>query len=171
MNDPIGYLLTWATYGTWLPGDARGWVDYQHGLQHPSPVRERDASAKMTEDVCLLSLEQRHAVEAQIAQTCRCRGWHLHAVNCRSNHIHVVVSASNIPPKKILTDMKAWATKCLKSLEKSLADASGYDDVGKNDACRENWWAERGSTRHLYNQKALDAAIAYVMEGQDVKRE
>jgi hypothetical protein len=29
MDDPIGYFLTWVTYGTWLPGDARGWVEYQ----------------------------------------------------------------------------------------------------------------------------------------------
>ncbi len=31
MDDPIGYFLTWVTYGTWLPGDARGWVEYRHG--------------------------------------------------------------------------------------------------------------------------------------------
>ena len=168
INDPIGYLLTWVTYGTWLPGDARGWVDYQHGLQLPRPVRERDASAKMTEDAYRLSPEQRKAVEAQVAETCHYRGWHLHAVNCRSNHIHVVVSApNNIQPKKIVADMKSWATKRLKT----LAYASGYEGVGENNACRENWWAERGSTRYLYNQKALDAAIFYVMEGQDIRRE
>ena len=29
MDDPIGYFLTWSTYGTWLPGDATGWVQFQ----------------------------------------------------------------------------------------------------------------------------------------------
>jgi hypothetical protein len=28
-GDPIGYFLTWVTYGTWLPGDARGWVQLE----------------------------------------------------------------------------------------------------------------------------------------------
>jgi hypothetical protein len=43
MDDPIGYFLTWVTYGTWLPGDARGWVEYRHGWQFPDPPREIEA--------------------------------------------------------------------------------------------------------------------------------
>ena len=54
MDDPIGYFLTWVTYGTWLPGDSRGWVEHRHGWQLPDPVRELEASARMTEDACRL---------------------------------------------------------------------------------------------------------------------
>jgi hypothetical protein len=35
MDDPIGYFLTWVTYGTWLPGDPRGWVEFRHDFQLP----------------------------------------------------------------------------------------------------------------------------------------
>ena len=35
------------------------------------------------------------------------------------------------------------------------------------DAKCENWWAERGSIRYLYKDESLDAAVAYVSEGQD----
>jgi REP element-mobilizing transposase RayT len=161
MDDPIGFFLTWVTYGTWLPGDPRGWVEYQHGWQLPDPVRELEAAAKMSEDACRLNQVQRDAVEAQIAETCRHRGWHLHAVNCRSNHVHAVVSAGDTRPKKIRADLKAWATRCLKS----LAHASGYD------ADRENWWAERGSIRFLYNEVGIEAAILYVKDGQDQRLE
>jgi hypothetical protein len=39
----IAYHLTWATYGTWLPGDARGWVKWgELGIKPPDPERERD---------------------------------------------------------------------------------------------------------------------------------
>jgi REP element-mobilizing transposase RayT len=110
----------------------------------------------MTEDACRLSEEQRMAVEEQIAETCRRRGWHLHAVNCRSNHVHVVVSAPDTRPKKIRTDLKAWATKRLKR---------------QFDRGRENWWAERGSIRFLYDEESLEAAVLYVTEGQDRKPE
>jgi REP element-mobilizing transposase RayT len=164
MDDPIGYFLTWATYGTWLPGDARGWIEYRHGWQLPDPVRRLEASARMTEDACRLGAEQRAAVERQIAETCQHRGWHLHAINCRSNHVHVVVSAGETRPKKIRVDLKAWATRCLKQHARALADASGYD------GCRENWWAERGSIRFLYDERSLDAAILYVTECQDIPR-
>ena len=33
MNDPLAFFLTWSTYGSWLPGDARGWTEYHHGWQ------------------------------------------------------------------------------------------------------------------------------------------
>ena len=110
MDDPIAYFLTWATYGTWLPGDARGWVEYRHGWQLPDPLRELEAKARMTEDACRLSQAERDAVQRQIAETCQHRGWRLYAVNCRSNHVHVVVSAGETPPAKIRGDLKAWAT-------------------------------------------------------------
>jgi REP element-mobilizing transposase RayT len=164
MDDPLGYFLTWNTYGTWLPGDARGWVEYRHGWQLPDAARELEAKARMTEEACRLGAEQREVVQQQIAETCRHRGWRLHAVNCRSNHVHVVVSAGDTPPKKIRADLKAWATRCLKQHARSLADASSHD------ARRENWWAQRGSIRFLYDESSLEAAIVYVMEYQDIPR-
>ena len=128
-DDPIAFFLTWVTYGTWLPGDDRGWVEYQHGWQPPSRELEADCVSRMCEDAIRLTLDQRTAVERQIEETCHHRGWHLHAVNCRSNHVHTVVSAAETPPKKVRVDLKAYATRCLKSFEQS----------------REKWRAERGS--------------------------
>jgi REP element-mobilizing transposase RayT len=152
LDHPIGYFLTWVTYGTWLPGDQRGWVEYRHGWQLPSAALELDARARMTEDACRLSGQQRAAVEVQIKVTCKHRRWHLFAVNCRSNHIHVVVSAPNTKSKKVRVDLKAWTTRCLKE---------------RFDKTRENWWAERGSIRHINHENELDAAIVYTIEGQD----
>jgi REP element-mobilizing transposase RayT len=156
MDGPLAYFLTWNTYGTWLPGDARGWVEYGRGWKLPDPVREREAAAIMTEDACQLSPTQRVAVERQIEETCGHRRWHLYAVNCRSNHIHVVVAAHGVAPKKVRSDLKAWATRRLKT---------------ECDSTRQNWWAERGSVRHLHNEATLEAAIEYVLEAQDRKTE
>jgi REP element-mobilizing transposase RayT len=155
-GDPIAYFLTWVTYGTWLPGDARGWVKYHGGWQLPDPVRELEAKARMSEDACILTREQRRAVEEQIAETCAHRGWTLHVVNCRSNHVHVVVSADVDDPEKIRIDLKAWATRALKK---------------KFDSGRENWWAERGSIRYLNTDEELEAATVYVRDGQDIDRQ
>jgi len=153
-DEPLGYFLTWATYGTWLPGDERGWVEYRRGWKLPDPIREWEATAAMTEDACLLDTAQRQAVEKQIAETCQHRGWLLHAVNCRSNHIHAVVSADNTSPKKIRSDLKAWTTRCLKD---------------NFDNSRQNWWADRGSIRFLFNEASLEAASLYVNDAQDRK--
>ena len=151
---PIAFFLTWVTYGTWLPGDARGWVEHQHGWKLPDPVRELEATARMAEDACRMTSEQRTAVERQILQTCQHRGWHLHAVNCRSNHVHVVVTAPNTPPKKIRADLKAWATRSLKHF----------------DTERHNWRADRGSIRWILDDNSLEAAVVYTLDGQDQER-
>jgi REP element-mobilizing transposase RayT len=153
-EDPLGFLITWSTYGTWLPGDARGWVEYKRGWKLPNPARELEARAVMTEDVCRLNESQRKAVEIQIAETCQHRKWYLHAVNCRSNHIHVVVTALVTAPKKIRSTLKTWATICLKE---------------NFDKTRKNWWTERGSIRFLNSEASLEAVIIYVLDGQDRK--
>jgi REP element-mobilizing transposase RayT len=145
------------TYGTWLPGDARGWVKYQNGWQLPDPIREREAKALMSEDACILTREEREVVEAQIAETCAHRGWTLHVVNCRSNHVHVVATADVADPDKIRMALKAWATRALKEM-KELDDA------------RDNWWAERGSIRYINREDDLEAAILYVRDGQEPGR-
>ena len=94
LPEPLAYFLTWPTYGTWLPGDERGWVQYRKGWKAPHPDRELKAAAPMTEEACLLDTEQRRLVEQTVADHCRIRAWHLHAVNCRTNHLHVVVTAA-----------------------------------------------------------------------------
>ena len=152
-GDPIAFFLTWVTYGAWLPGDERGWVKYHGGWQPPDPIRELEARARMTEDACILILEQRRTVEDQIAETCFHRGWTLHVVNCRSNHVHVVVSTEVDDPEKIRIDLKAWTTRALKK---------------QFGAHRENWWAERGSIRYLNTNDDLQAAIMYVRDAQDI---
>ena len=75
MEDPVGYLITWVTYGTWLPGDSRGWVEYMGGWHSPNPKLEAATSASMKEDECRLTKLQRDVVESRIEETCERRGW------------------------------------------------------------------------------------------------
>jgi REP element-mobilizing transposase RayT len=164
LPDPLGYFITWSTYGTWLPGDDRGWVEYRRGWQFPNPILELESGARMTEDACRLTKEQRQIVEEQVAETCRYRGWTLHAVNCRSNHVHVVLTAAR-HPDEVRTQLKAWCTRRLKEFERKCR--TELDDSG----IRENWWAERGSQRYINDEESLEAAILYVRDGQDKRRE
>ncbi|MGO8745357.1 MAG: transposase [Thermoguttaceae bacterium] len=157
MSDPLAYYLTWPTYGTWLPGDERGWVKRGCGIQPPDPIRKLEAEARMIEGACRLDHEQRAVVEKTIAEHCRIRGWELYAVNCRSNHIHVVVAA-NVKPEVVRSQFKAWCTRKLKEL------ARYRNDDGE---VRENWWAERGSQIYINDEDGLEAVIQYVRDGQD----
>ncbi len=153
-SDPIAYFLTWSTYGSWLPGDERGWTDSGKGYQLPNPKLIDSSSLIMNEDTCLLNSAERQYVEEQIAETCRYRGWILHAVNCRTNHVHAVVTAGNVTPKKVLDDLKAWCTRRLKE---------------KSNPSRLNWWTEGGSKQQLFTDESLHDVIFYVLEVQDRK--
>jgi len=157
MPDPLAYYLTWPTYGTWLPGDKRGWVKRGGGWQSPDPVRKLEAESRMTEDACRLDHEQRAVVEGTIAEHCQIRGWELYVVNCRSNHIHVVVAAT-IKPEAVRSQFKAWCTRKLKDLDRKRR---------REGEVRENWWAERGSRLYVNDEDGLEAVIQYVRDGQD----
>src|SRR5262245_33194035 len=97
MPDPLAYFITWVTYGTWLPGDERGWVKFKKGFQPPNLMKELESAALMTESACRLTPGQRRIVEQTIKKHCEIRGWTLHAVNCRTNHVHVVVTVGIDP--------------------------------------------------------------------------
>ncbi|MEM7456160.1 MAG: transposase [Planctomycetota bacterium] len=155
MNDPLAYFLTIATYGTWLPGDQRGWVEYRRGWQLPDPVLELESSCLMSEDACILDASARNIVQQQLAETCNHRGWILQAANCRSNHMHAVVTVDSVAARNVRQDLKAWCTRRLKELI---------------DPDRDNWWAERGSIRWIRDEESLDRVIQYVSEAQDLKR-
>lgn len=157
-DDPIAFFLTWSTYGTWLPGDARGWVEYQHGFQLPDPILELECAARMTEDACRLAPHQRERVNKQVPETCEHKRWLLHAVNCRTNHVHVVLSSS-AAPKIIREQLKAWCTRRLNEQQVEL----GIPERER----RTKWWAERGSIRWIFNESDLAAAIDYVLNQQD----
>ena len=120
-SDPLAYFLTWTTYGTWLPGDARGWVRKPGQFQIPDPKLEAVARELMSEEPCILDSEERRLVEKTIQEHCAIRSWHLHAVSCRTNHVHVVVTAP-VSPQTVRNQFKAWCTRYLK--EHQLAPPS-----------------------------------------------
>jgi REP element-mobilizing transposase RayT len=157
MPDPLAFFLTWTTYGTWLPGDERGWVKKGEGFQPPQPQLQAWAKQRMTEEACFLDDEQREFVEKTICDHCAIRKWELFAVSCRTNHVHVVVAAYR-DPDDVRDQFKAWCTRKLKE----LAIMRGVED-GK---VRSKWWTEKGSQRFIGDEESLEAVILYVKEGQ-----
>ena len=148
MAQPLGFLLTWTAYGTWLPGDQRGWVDDRDGAWHvpvrePDPARVGRAESRMPEESVTLNDECRLLVARTIEAASARRGWRLRAVNARSNHVHVVVTPEDVEPGRVLGFLKKECTKAL------------------NAACgrRRRWWTKGGSKRYLNDERSLHGAI------------
>ena len=71
MSDPLAYHITWTTYGTWLPGDSRGWVKSKApGIQAPNARVEEGARGKLDQTPVMLTEEERQIVEQTIRRHC-----------------------------------------------------------------------------------------------------
>ena len=150
MSKPTAYFLTWTTYGTWLSGDDRGWVDRKDAGAHvPYKPANTALSAAMTkamgQQAVRFSERQRTMVEESIRESCRVKNWMLHALGVRTNHVHVVVSAGDIEPEKIMTHLKGYASRRLNAVF----------GAGR-------WWTRHGSTRYVKTASSLLKAVEYV---------
>jgi REP element-mobilizing transposase RayT len=154
LGEPLAYFLTWTTYGTWLPGDERGWNRKgEADIQPSNPLFVEMARSRMKEPEFRLSPGERRIVELTIRDHCRIRNWHLHAINARSNHIHVVVTAAGYKPETVRDQFKAWCTRRLK-------------EAG---ITRTRFWTEGGSCCWINHEQELEAVMNYVTDGQDRK--
>lgn len=154
--EPIAYLLTWTTYGTWLHGDERGSVDDERNVpgtpvNDPQPKREWLAVQKMSQPAYVLVHEHRELVLTALHRVCAYRLWTMHAAHVRTNHVHIVVSAT-ATPERILIDFKAYASRAL--------NEAGHESLVRNR------WTRHGSTRYLWDEASLLGAIDYVVDRQ-----
>jgi REP element-mobilizing transposase RayT len=155
----IAYHITWTTYGTWLPGDFRGWIKANHnGIQAPDRKLELQSLARMADDAIELTTSQRQLVEETIRRHCEIRNWQLYAVNVRTNHIHIVVTADR-DPTEVMKQLKAWCSR-------KLSDDAGITTVVAKKAGRRRWFTEGGHAKPIEDEAYLRSAIKYVVEGQ-----
>ncbi len=158
------WFLTWRTYGTWLPGDARGFVDpvvddegnrVIHNvpgtpLDSNNPLLQEYARQVMKGEPVYLSADHASALIVQFQETARFRGWELLAVAILTNHVHLIVGVRGDPdPADLLRDFKSYGSRCL--------------NRGWGKPANGSWWADSGSRRVLKTEEKLNAAIAYVL--------
>jgi REP element-mobilizing transposase RayT len=167
------WLLTNTTYGTWLPGDPRGSVTsvrdarpgdlptpfrFEHDLpgepwEDAIPGLQRSALQQMAGTPIYLDREKAEVLLVQFQETATYRQWTLRAVAVMANHFHLVVQVEDDPhPRKVLADFKAYGTRVLNRR------------YGKTPS--ETWWTDKGSKRKLPDERALAAAIHYVLYKQ-----
>ena len=154
---PLGYLITFRCYGTWLHGDDRGSIDrfhnrYQSPYLPPSSRRQRVCERLRRSKPVTLNAEQRQSVESSVRDVCAYRNWWLHTQNVRTNHVHVVVSIGTTKPGSALNAFKAYSTR-------GLRRAGLWKETHSP-------WADRGSKRHLWSERSIAQAIGYVDNGQ-----
>jgi REP element-mobilizing transposase RayT len=158
---PLGYLITFRSYGTWLHGDGRGSVDRFH-KRYKSPYLPRSDNRRhrnlrlLRSNPLVLNARQRRSIDLAIREVCINREWLLLALNVRTNHVHAVVSIGPIKPGRALNAFKAYATKRMRH------DGNWTESHSP--------WAARGSKKRLWNEQSVIEAVDYVLneQGEDL---
>jgi REP element-mobilizing transposase RayT len=156
-NLPLAYFLTFSTYGTWLHGRDSGSVDRCHNrfdtpFLPADPEQELVARSRMRQTEYVLDEARRGCVLRALRDVAAHRGWTIWAAHVRTNHVHIVIATPGIRPEKVLADLKAWASR-------RLRETFGEDP----DRDR---WTQHGSTRYLWDENELEAAMDYVTHRQ-----
>ncbi|MCS6976669.1 MAG: transposase [Gemmatales bacterium] len=171
-SEVLTWLLTSTTYGTWLPGDPRGFVGrvwdkrpddattethrVEHNQVHTPYDRDMPGLYAASQErlkgrPILLTSEQAQAVLKQFQETAGYRRWELHATSVMANHFHLVVTAPETTlTKDLLRDFKSYSARVLNCLW-------GRPESG-------TWWTASGSRRRLPTERAVADAIAYVLD-------
>ncbi len=154
-SHPIAYFITFTCYGTWLHGDPRGsWREPIYGQTTklaPNDSLRRRVADRLAADPFVMGPRERTVVAQAIEERAAAYGWPLLALNVRTNHVHVVVAAGH-PPGFVLSSLKARATTMLKSAGLVSRDR--------------RVWTRHGSTRYLWDESGVDAAVDYVLNRQ-----
>ena len=167
------WLLTSSFYGTWLPGDRRGFVGRVLDVRpedppttarivHDIPGTPYDedmpglqrASAELMKGPPIF-VEAVHAeiLLGQFRETAAFRKWPLFAVAIMANHVHLVVQTpADADGTKVLGDFKAYGSRAL---------SARFGKPGSG-----TWWTYGGSRRILPDERAIAAAVYYVLYKQ-----
>jgi hypothetical protein len=162
-DDPFALHITWTCYGTWLPGDERGYVSnsllpdrgYLPKANTPgTPYRADDtytrgSAQSLQRDPCvLLDVGQALVAAHAIVRAARERGWRIVRGALMANHIHVV--AMNCP------DDGPAVRRILKgNAHAALAEKYGL---------KRRWWTAGGSDRYKHDWGAIETAVSYVAQ-------
>ena len=171
MSDQLfGLLITWTCYGTWLPGDSRGYVSNTplpgggverkqniSGTEYRTDVgiaRQLARRKQSHETVVLTAREARCAAESLVAAANE-RAWRLVRAAVMHNHVHVLAIA--------VPDDGPAVRRVLKgNSQAALSMLAGHP---------RRWWTAGGSDRYLRGESAIEAAARYVADQHGILAE
>jgi REP element-mobilizing transposase RayT len=160
MEKPFALHITWTTFGTWLPGDQRGYVTntvasdggFQKKENTPgtpytadAPFMSARARALQQRPTALLTASLARVAAAAMVSAATARGWRIVRGALMPNHIHMVVIDCPADGSAVRRVLKGTSQAAL-----------------NREAGAQRWWTAGGSDRYKNDDDAIAAAIRYV---------
>ena len=125
MPKTIGYMLTWTTYGTWLPGDYRGYVVNGKTLPGSDKILERN---RQKSPAVKLTKQERKTVEQTILAEAKEIDQQVESLTVCSNHVHLLVRRHTQSIEEVVSRYKSMTTRALwQKGRKGRVWTKGYD--------------------------------------------
>jgi REP element-mobilizing transposase RayT len=112
MSKIVGYMLTWTTYGSWLPGDKRGYVEHGQILPGKEQILERNKDRQRLPAVILNEREEKIVQEVIFTEAQRISQI-LEALIVYSNHVHLLARPHTESMEQIVSRYKSKTTRAL----------------------------------------------------------
>jgi len=112
MSRIVGYLVTWTTYGSWLPGDERGYVKDGQVLPGNLKVLERNKKRQKSPTV-RLNAREKQIVHRVILAEAQKLGHQIDACVVFSNHVHLAAKAHSKSIEEVVGRYKSVTTRAL----------------------------------------------------------
>jgi REP element-mobilizing transposase RayT len=145
MGKMIGYMVTWTTYGTWLQGDKRRYV--QDGKILPANTELENVNKRLQKfNIVRLTSVQKKVVNNAILKEAERIGQKVFALAVCSNHIHLAVRRQNEPIESAVSRYKNVATAAL-----------------KKTGLLKRVWTRGFDKQFCFNDAALEKRIEYVL--------
>ena len=142
MGETLGTMLTMTTYGTWMRGDMRGWIDAGR-LMPPDPAIERADQSRMDHPMFLFDSGRLLEIGEAIGQSLQSRTpVRIYAMTIQPQHMHVVIGPT--------PDSLGRIVKCVKDA------ARWYLRAGRPI------WGEGYDKQFCFDENSLRARIEYV---------
>ncbi len=159
--DAGAVLVTWTTYGTWLPGDERGFVSRVPSVESPHEIHNlpgecydaddpralASAVDRMKGSPVHLNLQQADTLLVEIAGSCARHGIEPLAVSIMPTHVHIACQTQR-SKDQLLKLFKGSASRAL-SKQFLLGDSP-------------RWFTAGGSVRYGKSRAELTTVVDYV---------
>jgi len=122
------YLVTWTTYGSWLPGDPRGFRTRKHKRHVPPPKRYSDGgdfynpqdyreilecATRECKGCVTLNEKHRSFLRRKLVEIGRDKGFPLKAVHVGRTHVHVLLQSDGADVPRIVNLLKGITSRGL----------------------------------------------------------
>ena len=144
MAKMLGYLVTWTTYGTWLPGDDRGYVVHGSILGNNEGLRQANMKRLKSKIINLSPLERQTVREAILSKAEGLKQ-KIYAIIVCSNHVHIVVQRTSESIEMVVSYYKNAARLALR--------ANGFGG---------RLWTRGFDKRFCYDHSQLKGRIEYL---------